>query len=613
MIQSNAESKLIQEYDGIRFRESELITDFLEIISHIDEFDRELVQQVRDAQFHNDHPFLMVFVGPFSSGKSSLINALLGEKAFLPTGATPTTDHIHILRWAEETQKLNTGSEIETVFHPARLLNKVSLVDTPGLESVFDRHEETTRRFLHRSDVVFLVMLATQAMTASNLNYLQKLKTFGKKIIILINQSDLLSNEEQKTVQDYVQEQSRERLGLDPEIWMVSAKQGIEANQNPTRDEGLWKKSGLDKIEHYVIDQLDDVERLRQKLHTPLQIMQNTHRQALDRVQENLSTLDHYRSVAENADKQITSQVNKLDRLVKDGQEEVDDKFDVAIFRGNAAIHDIFQFSKALSSLWNGLTFGILQIFRRSNNETYVKSAFFHYNVFEAITGLSDVLDKLASRFEAADMSDIDELVQYGQREVKSLPTDMQGKIIGNIQPPLQYDRSILQNARSQLEDLEDQAKILEVSNVDSIVKNTLFYLVVWEFLIVVLLISVGNIWGILGKQQPILPFIVLLVILGLGVLGFALMPFRGRYVANSYQTRLLDIQKQYLQRFNVALQRQQEYSAELRQDSLAPLTQMIQAQVEVSKEQQQKLEAIEKPIRDLETDIASFGKKGLM
>jgi hypothetical protein len=369
----------------------------------------------------------------------------------------------------------------------------------------------------------------------------------------------------------------------------------------------------LDKIEDYVIDQLDDAERLRQKLHTPLQITQNTHRQALNRVQENLSTLDHYRSVVENAEKQIATQTNKLDRLAKDGQADVDDKFDVVIFRGNAAIHDIFQFSKALSSLWNGLSFGILQIFRRSKNETYVKSAFVHYNVFEAITGLSDVLDKLASRFEAADMSDIDELVQYGQREVKALPPDMQNKIIGNIQPPLQYDRSILQDARSQLEDLEDQAKILEVSKLDSIVKNTLFYLVIWEFLVVVLLISVSNIWGILGKQQAILPFVALIIILGLGVLGFALMPFRGRYVASSYAERLLDIQKRYLQRFNTALKQQQYYSLELRQEALAPLTQMIQAQVEVAKEQQQKLEAIEKPIRDLEADIASFGKKGLM
>ena len=47
---------------------------------------------------------------------------------------------------------------------------------TPGLESVFQKHEDITRRFLHRSDTVLLVMLATQAMSAHNVEYLKILK-----------------------------------------------------------------------------------------------------------------------------------------------------------------------------------------------------------------------------------------------------------------------------------------------------------------------------------------------------------------------------------------------------------------------------------------------------
>ena len=92
------ETKLANAYEALRRREYELITDLLEILPRIDSLAQERVAQVRDALFHADHPYLMVFVGPFSSGKSSLINALLGKDDVLAVGPIPTTDRISILR-----------------------------------------------------------------------------------------------------------------------------------------------------------------------------------------------------------------------------------------------------------------------------------------------------------------------------------------------------------------------------------------------------------------------------------------------------------------------------------------------------------------------------------
>src|SRR5690606_9162488 len=171
--------RLATEYETLRRREYELITDLLEVLPGVDNLPDEQLAQMRDALFHADNPYLMVFVGPFSSGKSSIINALMGKSDLMPVGVTPTTDHISILRWGEEPDRITSGTEVESVFYPSPLLQKVSFVDTPGLESVFQKHEETTRNFLHRADVVFLVMLATQAMTARNLEYLQRLKEYG--------------------------------------------------------------------------------------------------------------------------------------------------------------------------------------------------------------------------------------------------------------------------------------------------------------------------------------------------------------------------------------------------------------------------------------------------
>src|SRR5262245_47589734 len=57
--------------------------------------DLEVLQQGLDLL---DELFLLVVVGEFNSGKSALINALLGER-YLIEGVTPTTAQIHTLRY----------------------------------------------------------------------------------------------------------------------------------------------------------------------------------------------------------------------------------------------------------------------------------------------------------------------------------------------------------------------------------------------------------------------------------------------------------------------------------------------------------------------------------
>ena len=184
LVAERQDTKLAVQYETLRRREYELITQLLDILPKIDGLPEDRVVQMRDALFHADSPYLMVLMGPFNSGKSSIINALLGKSDLLPIGPVPTTDRITMLRYGDEAQRVRTG-EIDTVFFPSSLLQKVSFVDTPGLESVFKTHEEQTRRFLHRSDAVLLIMLATQAMSAQNVEYLRILKDYGKTVIIV--------------------------------------------------------------------------------------------------------------------------------------------------------------------------------------------------------------------------------------------------------------------------------------------------------------------------------------------------------------------------------------------------------------------------------------------
>lgn len=616
MVAVASESKLATEYETIRRREFDLVSNLLSILPRVDGLGEERLGQMRDALFHADHPFLIALVGPFNSGKSSIINALLGEPELLPIGPVPTTDRIAILRWGEQAGRLAGGSrEADTVFYPAPLLQKVSLVDTPGLESIFQKHEQTTRRFLHRSDVVLMVMLATQAMTASNLEYLQQLKEYGKKVILVINQTDLLSSEEMQTVRDYVMEQSHSRLGFRPDVWLVSAKKGLAARRNGELDKLAWKESGLSRVEEWVDDQLSDVERLRQKLQTPLQIARNVNQSALIAVQGNQSALDQYQGIAANIEQQLAAQKRDQEKNIREINAELSDLFGSAAVRGSEAIQDIFRFGNALRSIWGGVLelVGLSGIVRRGG-KSYTQIAFGRHKVFEPIAQLSHATDKLGPRLEGKDIQDVDDLVKYARREIEHLPDSLRTKVIGNVQAPIKYDRTALQEVRPLLESIEIEALQVETGRLEQILRNSMLYLAVFEVLL--LIFGVAMLSGganFLPPDQRQLAWLIVLFLVGLGVLALLFMPLRGRLLESSYTNRMLKLQMRYIEALSKAADKQLDYGMRLRRDAVQPLTHLIDAQTQIHVDQLAELQAAEHEIVGIEKELTSLGKRNLL
>ena len=602
-------SKLASDYEAIRRREYELITTLLEVVPRIDGLGEQQVTQMRDALFHADHPYMIVFVGPFSAGKSSLINALLGEHDLLSIGPTPTTDRISILRWGEEISR-NRSGEVDTVFYPSPLLQKVSFVDTPGLESVFQKHEEITRRFLHRSDTVLLVMLATQAMTARNVEYLKLLKEYGKNVIIVLNQVDLLTPEEIQTVREYVLDQSRTQLGFKPEIWLISARQAMTARlPDGTIDQELWKASGINQIEDYVDSQLSDLTRLRQKLQTPLQIVQNVHQSALDTVRGDQKALDHYQSIAQNISQQLTVFKREQDKIVAGIDEEVSAKFGEVSQRGSEAIQEMFGLSRALGSVLRGLLelVGLSRLIKRS----YTRTAFERNKVFEPIQEMTVVTDKLGPRVEGRDVQDIDDLVKYAKREIEALPLTIRTKVIGSVQAPLKYDRSALQAVRPSLEAVQDEARQVETDKLERSLRNTLLYMAAYELILIVILVFALIAAPPAQQNSPFWLILVVLIALALG--GLVFLPIRGRMLENAYSERMLALQARYLEALNAAADKQIAYGMQLRRESIAPLTRLIEAQTEIHTDQLKRLQAAGQEITRIETDLAGMGKTTIL
>ncbi|MCU0482035.1 MAG: dynamin family protein [Anaerolineae bacterium] len=606
-MEDTLDTRLVTAYEAIRRREYEVINDLLTVLPKIETLGEERVAQVRDALFHADHPYLMVFVGPFNSGKSSLINALLGAEELLTVGPVPTTDRISILRWGIDTQRMESGGDVDTVFHPSSLLKRVSFVDTPGLESIFQKHEETTRKFLHRSDVVVLVMLATQAMTQRNIEYLQQLREYGKKVLIVINQADLLTPDEQDAVRQYVLDQSQDRLNLKVPVWMVSAKTGKSAWDGETVNPEIWAESGLHQFEKYLDEQLDDVERLRQKLQTPLQITQNVHKVALEAVKANQSVLDQYQSIADNVQQQLNGYEREQQKIVREQLGLINAKFADAIARGRDAIHEVFQWSHTLRSMrWGCMDLlGLSRIFQRMRkNPSYTRLVFEERKVYEPLDQLQEVVGQLGPRLEGKDLQDVDDLVKYAQKEIKALPETIRGKVIGDIRAPVKYDRTPLQEIRTELESIEAESRLIETERIENGLRNSVLFLATFELVLGVIFIVVTLI-----NQFD---FGTFLVFLGLAIIGFFTLPILGRFLASGHTDRMLKLQARYVEVVGKAGEKQVKHGMALRNEVVAPLTRLVEAQTQIQNEQLNKLQKANQQMVEIESELTKLGKKRL-
>ena len=255
----------------LRARETELLD---RLAGALERFGADVaagdLQRFREAREQLSGLFLLVVAGEFNSGKSSFINALLGERV-LPEGVTPTTDRINLLRHGPTVTEHQLEAYLLERTHPAELLREITMVDTPGTNAIIRRHEELTRDFIPRSDLVLFVTSADRPFTESERGFLEQIRQWGKKIVFVINKIDILEKPEDRgQVTGFVRENAPALLGEEPTIFPVSARLALEARTKGTEAE--WERSGFGAMEEYLERTLDQEERVRLKLLNPLNV-----------------------------------------------------------------------------------------------------------------------------------------------------------------------------------------------------------------------------------------------------------------------------------------------------------------------------------------------------
>ena len=216
-----------------------------------------------------DELFLLVVVGEFNAGKSTLINALLGHP-LLEEGVTPTTTRIHVLRHGAEETRRTLPDGIEERTAPLPFLEHLTLVDTPGTNALDRRHEAITERYVPRADLVLFATSADRPFTESERAFLEKVRAWGKKIVVVVNKVDILRKEsEVQEVMAFVADAARNLLGgVVPPVFPVAARMALEGRL--AGDLAAIEKSRLGALATWLRDTLDEAERVRLKLANPL-------------------------------------------------------------------------------------------------------------------------------------------------------------------------------------------------------------------------------------------------------------------------------------------------------------------------------------------------------
>jgi len=198
-----------------------------------------------------DQSLEIAVFGRVSSGKSSLLNAILGEE-ILPVGVTPITavptriryndapllsvwyagrlpETLEIRRLAEfASEHGNPNNEkhvTRMVVHlpSARLREGVTLVDTPGLGSLATTGASETLAYLPNCDLGVVLIDGGSTITQGDLETIQALYRAGIPVQVLLSKADLLSPEDRERMLAYIKKSIGEQYRIDLSVHPVSA------------------------------------------------------------------------------------------------------------------------------------------------------------------------------------------------------------------------------------------------------------------------------------------------------------------------------------------------------------------------------------------------------
>lgn len=243
----------LQEQKGELKRVIQRLQQFTHRIAHAES--GKILADLRDRI---EEPYMFVIVGEVKAGKSSFINALLGEPNLCAVAPSPMTDTIQQIMYGETPRTEEVSPYLKRVYQPNTILRDIAIVDTPGTNTIIAHHQEITERFIPGSDLVMFVFEAKNPYRQSAWEFFDFMhREWHKKIVFVLQQKDLMDADDlavnTKGVVDYAN-----RKGItQPVVFCVSAKQELD---------GYHQQSGFEDLRQFILDQVTGGRAQQHKL-----------------------------------------------------------------------------------------------------------------------------------------------------------------------------------------------------------------------------------------------------------------------------------------------------------------------------------------------------------
>jgi len=310
---------------------------------------------------------LVPIIGAFSAGKSSLLNAFLGEKK-LPEKITPETALATELRYSEDERiEAVNGNDVSEKFpidaiedikarasefkylkmylknDNLKNIEPLVLVDMPGFESPLDLHNQAIIEYINRG-VHYIVLTSVEdgTITRSMVRQLTDIQEYERDFSFFLSKTNLRSIDEAEDIAQNIQEQIEEYFDIEKDVVMIDDDGGeslrkILLSINP---EELFKNL-------FIEDLKDNYYNITETINTTISSLgkdKNENQDLINELQESLQKIQQERDrlVNEANDKYSNSSVNRIVELVgKELSNSVDELVNSAMNGGQESMSQL--------------------------------------------------------------------------------------------------------------------------------------------------------------------------------------------------------------------------------------------------------------------------------
>ncbi len=146
----------------------------------------------------------LAIMGEVKSGKSTLVNAIVGREVSEVDVLEATSSIINIFYNEEETYDIDQNCI--NIGINSDVLKDISIVDTPGLKSITSENENKSIKYIQNADIVLYVFDSTHIGQEDIKDAVELIASYGKPIVGVLNKGDLLHDNHQEVL-DYIEDE----------------------------------------------------------------------------------------------------------------------------------------------------------------------------------------------------------------------------------------------------------------------------------------------------------------------------------------------------------------------------------------------------------------------